>query len=94
VSWINCEKTEEADRAHVREEVGVLLCVVTNIARRLNVEPEAALKLANRKFRRRFSWLEKELATRRKTFDATTIDELESLWQEAKHKERAGSEED
>src|SRR5437762_440824 len=55
----HAETNEEADHAHVREELGDLLFVVTNIARRLNVEPEAALKLTNRKFRRRFSFIEK-----------------------------------
>ena len=52
---------DEADHAHVREEIGDLLFVITNIARRLNVEPEAALKLSNRKFRRRFAHIEKQL---------------------------------
>ena len=52
---------DEADHTHVREEIGDLLFVVTNIARRLNVEPEAALKLSNRKFRKRFGYIEKTL---------------------------------
>ncbi len=49
----------EAQQAHVREELGDLLFVVTNIARHLKVEPEAALKLTNRKFRRRFRHIER-----------------------------------
>src|SRR6476660_9881563 len=47
---------DEADHAHVREEIGDLLFMITNIARRLNVAPEAALKLSNRKFRQRFGF--------------------------------------
>ena len=81
---IHAESEAEADHAHVREEIGDLLFVVTNIARRLNVEPEAALKLSNRKFRRRFGYIERSLAERGRKFEATTLDELESLWQAAK----------
>ena len=56
----------------------------TNIARHLKVEPEAALKLTNRKFRRRFGYIEKKLNERKQPFDATSLDEMEALWQEAK----------
>jgi uncharacterized protein YabN with tetrapyrrole methylase and pyrophosphatase domain len=48
------QSADEADHVRVREEIGDMLFVVTNIARHLSVEPEAALKLANRKFRKRF----------------------------------------
>lgn len=78
----------EADHVRVREEIGDLLFVVTNIARRLNVEPEAALKLSNRKFRRRFAYIEDRLREHNKGFDATTIDQLEKLWLEAKKSEK------
>jgi MazG family protein len=74
----------EADHTRVREEVGDLLFAVTNIARHLQVEPEAAMKLTNRKFRRRFSHIEESLRARGQEFEATTLDELEALWQEAK----------
>jgi MazG family protein len=75
---------DEANHARVREEIGDLLFAATNIARHLQVEPEAALKLTNRKFRRRFHHIESRLEEQGKTFDATSIDELEELWQEAK----------
>src|SRR5260370_31240836 len=74
----------EADHTRVREELGDLLFAVTNIARHLKVEPEAALKLTNRKFRRRFGYIERSLDKRGQKFETTTLDELESLWQEAK----------
>ena len=80
----HADSNDEADHTHVREEVGDLLFVITNIARRLNVEPEAALKLSNRKFRKRFGYIEKNLRERSLKFDDTTIDDLEELWQEAK----------
>jgi tetrapyrrole methylase family protein/MazG family protein len=75
---------DEADHAHVREEIGDLLFVITNIARRLNIEPEAALKLSNRKFRQRFGFIEDRLREQQKKFDDVTIEDLEALWQEAK----------
>ena len=78
------DSNNEADHTRVREELGDLLFAVTNIARHLNVEPEAALKLTNRKFRRRFGYIEKKLRERGQPFEATTLDEMESLWQEAK----------
>ena len=77
---------DEANHARVREEVGDLLFAATNIARHMQVEPEAALKLTNRKFRRRFEYIENSLHERGQPFDQTSIDELEDLWQEAKRK--------
>jgi len=75
---------DEADHTRVREELGDLLFVITNIARHLNVEPEAALKLTNRKFRKRFSYIEEQLRARKKNFDQSTLSELEEMWQQAK----------
>ena len=75
---------EEAEHERVREEVGDLLFAVTNIARHLGVEPEAALKLTNRKFRRRFRHIERGLGERGRTLEAAGLDEMEELWQEAK----------
>ena len=75
---------DETNHARVREEIGDLLFAATNIARHMQVEPEAALKLTNRKFRRRFGYIESALHTRGQPFDQTSIDELEALWQEAK----------
>ena len=81
---MHAESKAEADHTRVREEVGDLLFAVTNIARHLKVEPEAALKLTNRKFRRRFRYIEETLRERGQEFEATTLDEMEALWQEAK----------
>jgi len=81
----------EADHTRVREELGDLLFAATNIARHLQVEPEAALKLTNRKFRRRFGFIESKLQQRNQTFEATSLDELEALWQEAKNEKAEGS---
>jgi MazG family protein len=77
-------EASEAEHERVREELGDLLFVVANIARHLRIEPEAALKLTNRKFRRRFRHIERGLAARGQTLDAATLDEMEDLWLEAK----------
>lgn len=75
---------DEAAHTRVREEIGDLLFAVTNIARHLHVEPEAALKLTNRKFRYRFRHIETRLSAQQRAVESASLDELESLWQEAK----------
>ena len=80
----HASSNSEADHTRVREEIGDLLFAATNIARHLHVEPEAALKLTNRKFRRRFGYIEATLRTRQQAFDSIALDEMEALWQEAK----------
>jgi MazG family protein len=76
------------DHALLQEEVGDLLFVAVNVARLLGVDPEAALKAANRKFRRRFRHVEDALrAEGRKPADAT-LAEMDSLWDEAKRNEK------
>jgi MazG family protein len=79
------EPGDEERAARVREEVGDLLFAAANIARHLGVEPEAALKLTNRKFRRRFRHVERGLRERGRELGAATLDEMEELWQEAKN---------
>ncbi|MBA2703415.1 MAG: nucleoside triphosphate pyrophosphohydrolase [Blastocatellia bacterium] len=83
----HASSNSEADHMRVREEIGDLLFAATNIARHLQVEPEAALKLTNRKFRRRFGYIEKTLQEGNRSFEAVTLDELEALWQQAKASE-------
>jgi MazG family protein len=81
---VHADSKSEADHTRVREEIGDLLFAVANVARHLQVEPEAALKLTNRKFRQRFSHIEDRLQARHQSFATATLEELESLWQEAK----------
>jgi uncharacterized protein YabN with tetrapyrrole methylase and pyrophosphatase domain len=76
----------------MEDEVGDLFFVLVNIARYLSVDPESALRKTNRKFRRRFHWMEDRLhASGRSAEDAST-EELESLWQQAKGHEREAGE--
>ena len=71
-------------RARLEEEVGDMFFVLVNIARYLALDPESALKKTNRKFKRRFQWMEQQLRAENKTPQESTMDELESLWQKAK----------
>jgi len=74
----------------VSEEIGDLLFVAVNLARFLGVDPESALKASNRKFRRRFAHVEEQLRRRGRRPADSTLQEMESLWEEAKAKERRG----
>jgi nucleoside triphosphate diphosphatase len=68
----------------VREEVGDLLFTVANLARKLEIDPEAALAAANRKFRRRFERVEQGLAASGRRLGEATLGEMDALWEEAK----------
>jgi len=74
-------------RHRLEEEVGDLFFVLVNIARYLSLDPESSLKKTNRKFKRRFQWMEEELRAAGRTPQKATMEELESLWQRAKGQE-------
>jgi MazG family protein len=76
----------------LEEEVGDLFFVLVNIARYLSVDPESALRKTNRKFKRRFQWMEARLAESGRSADEAPMEELESLWQQAKAQERESAE--
>ena len=79
---------DATDARAIAEEVGDLLFVAVNVARLTGVDPESALKAANRKFRRRFRFIEERLrADGRKPADST-LEEMDRLWDEAKALER------
>ncbi|MGH9554942.1 MAG: nucleoside triphosphate pyrophosphohydrolase [Terriglobales bacterium] len=74
-------------RDRLEDEVGDLLFVLVNIARYLVLDPESALKKTNRKFKRRFQWLEAELGRQGRRPQDASLDELETLWQKSKQQE-------
>ena len=67
-----------------RSEIGDLLFAVANVARLLKINPEFALSRANRKFTRRFRFIETELRKQGKDVAAASLEEMEELWQRAK----------
>jgi MazG family protein len=79
-------------KARLEDEVGDLLFVLVNIARYLSLDPESALKKTNRKFKRRFQWMEDQLRSRGQRFQDVKLDEMESLWQQSKQQENRDGE--
>jgi MazG family protein len=79
---------EPASRRKISEEMGDLLFVAVNVARLLEVDPESALKSANRKFRRRFAHVEERLREQGRRPADASLDEMDALWNEAKRNER------
>jgi len=75
-------------RARLEDEVGDLFFVLVNIARYLSLDPESALRKTNRKFKRRFQWMEEQLRASGRSPEQSSMEELESLWQQAKRQER------
>jgi tetrapyrrole methylase family protein/MazG family protein/ATP diphosphatase len=79
---------DAGDQAKMHEELGDLLFVVANLARKLDVEPEDALRAANAKFTRRFGYIEARLADDGRTPDQSDLAEMDGLWNEAKAAEK------
>ena len=71
-------------RQAIEDEVGDLFFVLVNIARYLALDPESALRKTNRKFKRRFQWMEEQLRASGRGPQQASMTELESLWQQAK----------
>jgi ATP diphosphatase len=76
----------QADPARLTDEVGDLLFVLANLARKLDLDPELCLDGANRKFERRFGAVETSLAAEGRTPTDATLDEMEEAWREAKRR--------
>ncbi|MBO9468193.1 nucleoside triphosphate pyrophosphohydrolase [Tropicibacter sp. R15_0] len=72
------------------EEFGDLLFVMANLARHWKIDPEAALRAANAKFTRRFEYIEAALKERGKTPIESDLQEMDALWDAAKHQEKRG----
>jgi ATP diphosphatase len=80
------------DAGHRAEEYGDLLFVLVNLARKMDIDPEAALRAASRKFARRFAGVERLAAERQVQLKALGLDELDALWQEVKRTEESREE--
>ena len=79
---------DKVDQDRVIDEVGDVLFVAVNLARRAGVDPETALMGCNSKFEQRFRYIEKEAENNGNSIHDLTLDEMESLWQEAKSVKR------
>jgi MazG family protein len=72
------------DTRHVAEEIGDLLFSAVNVARKLGVDPESALKAANRKFRERFRYIEERLREEGVALGDAGLERMDALWNESK----------
>ena len=87
------EETEELlvaiannDKLNTEEEIGDILFTIVNLARKLNVDPEEALRKTNQKFQERINGMEDDLRKRSQKLNTQTLEELEHLWQVQKNK--------
>jgi MazG family protein len=78
------ELQEAESQAHKVAEYGDLLFVLVNLARWLEIDPEAALRAANRRFRRRFAYVEAGARQLGRTMKDMTLEEMDTLWDEGK----------
>lgn len=82
------EAVESENADHIEGEMGDLLFAVTNLARRLKVDPEKALRRTNDKFVRRFRYIEQTAEQDGKNITDMSLDEMEQHWQDAKARYR------
>lgn len=78
----------EGDPQALEDEVGDLLFAAVNLARHLKLDPENALRGANRKFERRFRFIEQALRDIARPIEDCTLEDLDALWGEAKRQEK------
>jgi tetrapyrrole methylase family protein/MazG family protein/ATP diphosphatase len=81
-------EAEDAEGTH--QELGDLLFVCANLARKLNVDPEAAVRFANAKFMRRFAYIEQRLAERGSSPAQSDLAEMDALWNEVRRADKQG----
>ncbi len=78
---------DAVDRVRAEEEMGDLLFAIANLARKLQIEPETALRKANDKFTRRFTQMELTIAASERLMQKMTLEELEAEWQHVKSRQ-------
>jgi MazG family protein len=82
------EGIKNNDIPNIEEELGDILFVMVNLAKKLKVDPEDALQKANNKFINRFNYIEKTVEEQGRKMDEQTLDYLDSLWNESKKLEK------
>jgi MazG family protein len=78
---------DDESRENITEELGDLLFTCVNLARHINVDAEMALRKSNRKFEARFHYIEQQIAARGKRIEDINLEELDSLWEQAKKRD-------
>ena len=88
---LTAEIDNAGDQARLTEEVGDLLFAVVNLARHLEIDPEAALRAGNAKFERRFRAVEDGFREKGRQMAAASLEDMEVLWNAAKASEKGDS---
>ena len=88
IGELRAELRAETRPTGIEEELGDLLFTCANLARKLEIDPEAALRGANARFERRFRAIEARLGARGLRPEQATLDQLEALWQDVKAEEQ------
>lgn len=88
---LTAEIDNAGDKARLTEEVGDLLFAVVNLARHLEIDPEAALRAGNAKFERRFRAVEDGFREKGRQMAAASLEDMEVLWNAAKASEKGDS---
>ncbi len=78
------EAINSGNNKNAAAELGDILFVCANIARHLNCDAETALRQTNRKFEKRFRYIEQHLTSKNKSLNDATLQEMEQLWEQAK----------
>ena len=84
VNEIEAEMIARSGSDRLEDELGDVLFAVANLARHVNVDPDAALRRTNAKFRQRFGVIETTLAAEGRSLEDASLDEMEAIWQAAK----------
>ncbi|MGB2492601.1 MAG: nucleoside triphosphate pyrophosphohydrolase [Candidatus Puniceispirillum sp.] len=80
---------ETPDTDAIKDEIGDILFVAVNLARKAGVDPETALMGCNQKFERRFRYIEQQIDNNKQNINDISLDEMESYWQDAKKLENS-----
>jgi ATP diphosphatase len=83
-----CAELPSGDPARLADEVGDLLFVLANLARKLDLDPESCLRQANLKFLNRFNKMEQVADRAGKDLSEMSLEDMEELWQKVKQNER------
>jgi ATP diphosphatase len=75
---------DRGNKGELAAETGDLMFALVNLARHVDADPEAALRGANAKFERRFAYIERALASQGRSLEAASLEEMDTLWNEAK----------
>lgn len=83
------EVAEGSDKSFLQDELGDVFFAIANLARKLDIDPETALRQTNKKFERRFRGIEEALAQQGRDISASSLDEMEALWNRIKREEKS-----